>query len=312
MFNLVDQCKRKWKNLRDAYRAEAKRLERRIEGDKLFGTYSDDNNYKSKWAYFDAMSFIKFTKRRPFGDVCHEGDISNSNSLDRTSNHYDNETDFYEEENFQSAPTIKTEPEHNEMENETHNMDGYINNEDDDEEANDLLFEEFQNIATPQAARRLSSTLSIINTAEHKAHLAQQQTDANTTPSSSKKPYSNCKCSQRTDEQLHFLEDLGREEQKLISSTKQDITRSNNLDHIGDSDYNFLVSFLPQMKKMNELQNLQFRAKMCEIVLNILAPSMTVEMPSMAPSTVNIPAINQNLDNITNATATSTSSNALM
>ena len=49
-FNIyvVDQCKRKWKNLRDSYRAEIKRTERRIKYDKLTGTYSADNNYKTK------------------------------------------------------------------------------------------------------------------------------------------------------------------------------------------------------------------------------------------------------------------------
>lgn len=36
-----------------------------------------------------------------------------------------------------------------------------------------------------------------------------------------------------------------------------------------DGDYNFLVSFLPIMKKMSDIQKLEFRVKMSELALNI-------------------------------------------
>ena len=251
------------------------------------------------------MSFIQCPKRRLFTDFHHEEDFSNSNSPARTPNRYDSDTDLFKEEHFHDVSNAKSEPEHSSGEHEADNNASYAaTNEDDDEAANDLLFEEFQNITTPQAARRLSETLSMVNTAEHKAHLAQQQTDDKSTPSSTK-GNSSCKCTQRTDEQVHFLEDLGREEQKLITSTKQEITRSSNLDHIGDPDYNFLISFLPQIKKMNELQNLQFRAKISEIVLNILAPPMAEQLASIA-------SVCLKADTSINCQATCTSSNNLI
>uniref|UniRef100_A0A1I8Q0U4 MADF domain-containing protein n=1 Tax=Stomoxys calcitrans TaxID=35570 RepID=A0A1I8Q0U4_STOCA len=59
-------------------------------------------------------------------------------------------------------------------------------------------------------------------------------------------------------------------------------------DYSNDCDYNFLISFLPQLKRMNALQNLQFRAKMSEIVLNILSP--TLEVPcQVIPSMMSLP-----------------------
>ncbi|KAM7355845.1 uncharacterized protein ACRADG_001789 [Cochliomyia hominivorax] len=329
----VDQCKRKWKNLRDAYRAEIRRSERRIERDKLMGDYDPNTNYNSKWVYFPLMDFIGDNcLRRRCACFKNENANANSNDNNNTNNHqnqdYDNDddddvdndviNDDDEErdynnseynENMNSACDIKSEPSHNNMDSNIRNFHDNANakqraQEDEVEATNDMLFEEFQNIATPQAARRLSASLSLnkslqqnYNTMPQQQQQQQQQQNQNIIPSSSnainKNNNNNCsKCSQRTVDQVHFLEDLGREEQKLIKSTRQDITRSNNLDHIGDSDYNFLVSFLPQMKKMTELQNLQFRARMCDMVLNIFSPPTTVD---------NLRAVrSQNLSNVCN------------
>ncbi|XP_037819230.1 uncharacterized protein LOC119608749 [Lucilia sericata] len=55
----VEECKRVWKNLRDAYRAEVKRIELRIEKDIRKGSYDPNSDYSSKWSYFEAMQFIK-------------------------------------------------------------------------------------------------------------------------------------------------------------------------------------------------------------------------------------------------------------
>ncbi|XP_065359418.1 serine/threonine-protein kinase atg1-like [Calliphora vicina] len=262
----VDQCKRKWKNLRDAYRAEVRRSERRIERDKLIGEYDPNTNYNSKWVYFASMSFIGDNRQCASYNVEHENTNSNSNDNNHDNEHFNDS--IYNDDNYHSVYDIKLEPSHDNMEQElNHLADGRTADEEDDT-ANDMLFEEFQNIATPQAARRLSATLSMNNPLERNSPPQQVHQTAPT----AKSP--NCKCSKRSDDQVHFLQDLGREEQKLMKSTRQDITRSSKLDHVGDSDYNFLVSFLPQMKKMSELQNLQFRARMCDMVLNILAPSV--------------------------------------
>lgn len=293
----VDQCKRKWKNLRDAYRAEVRRSERRIERDKLTGVYDPQTNYNSKWVFFPSMSFISDiarSRRRNCCAVVDENTNSNSNGNnnhehDHDDSDHERDDEYYEDnhmddENFHSAYDIKLEPtcssSHNvSMENNLHNLENTAK-ADEDEVANDMLFEEFQSIATPQAARRLSANLSMNKPLQQNLQIPQQQQQQNVQPASARAP--NCKCSNRAEDQVHFLEDLGREEQQLIRSTRQDITRSNKLDHIGDSDYNFLVSFLPQMKKMSELQNLQFRARMCDMVLNIFAP------PAPPPPTTTI------------------------
>uniref|UniRef100_A0A1B0AQ66 MADF domain-containing protein n=1 Tax=Glossina palpalis gambiensis TaxID=67801 RepID=A0A1B0AQ66_9MUSC len=234
----VEQCKRKWKNLRDAYRAEIRRTVRR------------NGNYKCKWIYFELMSFIDGKpRRRDSNDQSSLHLENNSSSLDN--NVYDSE--------FHSFYDIKMEPQHN--------VDDNIESVqvDDDDTANDILFEEFQTVATPQAARRLSASISHKNPLERNAQ--------NNVSISVNEDQCRCSASERSHNQVHFLENLEKEEQKLIQSTRQDITRAQGISHVGDGDYNFLVSFLPQMKKMSEYQNLQFRAKMCELVLNIMTPT---------------------------------------
>ncbi|XP_039964769.1 probable serine/threonine-protein kinase fhkB [Bactrocera tryoni] len=231
----VEHCKRKWKNLRDAYRAEVRRSERRVERLKASGNYDSSMDVRSKWAYFDQMSFINDSRRPRYQSLTHksEGEGSNGSHDDAPG--------------FHSFCDIKMEPHH------TTDEDEY---EDDDQ-----LLEQFENAATPQAVRRLSNSISVANAAEDAAIAG---------TSSSRSP--NCKCSNRADDQVHFLENLEREEQSLMQSTRMDMTRDNSASHVGDSDYNFLVSFLPQMKRMSELQNLQFRAKMSELLLNIMTP----------------------------------------
>ncbi|XP_011182793.1 putative uncharacterized protein DDB_G0291608 [Zeugodacus cucurbitae] len=231
----VEHCKRKWKNLRDAYRAEVRRSERRVERLKASGNYDSSMDVRSKWAYFDQMSFINDSRRPRYQSLTHksEGEGSNGSHDDAPG--------------FHSFCDIKMEPHHT--------------TDEDDYEDDDQLLEQFEHAATPQAVRRLSNSISVANAAEDAAI---------TGASSSRSP--NCKCSNRADDQVHFLENLEREEQSLMQSTRMDMTRDNSSNHVGDSDYNFLVSFLPQMKRMSELQNLQFRAKMSELLLNIMTP----------------------------------------
>lgn len=231
----VEHCKRKWKNLRDAYRAEVRRSERRVERLKASGNYDSSMDVRSKWAYFDQMSFINDSRRPRYQSHTHKSEGEGSNgSHDDTPG-------------FHSFCDIKMEPQHT--------------TDEDDYEDDDQLLEQFESAATPQAVRRLSNSISVANAVEDAAIAG---------TSSSRSP--SCKCSNRADDQVHFLENLEREEQSLMQSTRMDMTRDNSTSHVGDSDYNFLVSFLPQMKRMSELQNLQFRAKMSELLLNIMAP----------------------------------------
>ncbi|XP_037939181.1 uncharacterized protein LOC119672246 [Teleopsis dalmanni] len=216
-------CKRKWKNLRDTYRAEVRRAERRAERLKNIEILNDTTKALSKWAYFQPMSFLSETKRTQHGtkdDICIKEDPVVTTPFD-----------------------VK--------------LESYHSTDDDNDEDDDFLFEKFNSVATPQAARRLSNCISVSNAIA-------------TDPNESNIENENCNCSKRSDDQIHFLEKLEREEQKLMQSTRQEIRSTNNICHIGDADYNFLISFLPQMKKMNEYQNLQFRAKMCQVLLNIM------------------------------------------
>ncbi|XP_053953235.1 uncharacterized protein LOC128860035 [Anastrepha ludens] len=230
----VEHCKRKWKNLRDAYRAELRRTERRVERLKASGDYDSSMNIGSKWAYFEPMSFINDTRRPRYHSHTHRSEGEGSNgSID-------------EPPGFHSFCDIKMEPHHT--------------SDEDEREEEERLLEQFVSAATPQAVRRLSNSISVANAVE----------DATTSATSRR---ASCKCSNRADDQVHFLENLEREEQSLMQSTRMDMRRDNNTSHVGDSDYNFLVSFLPQMKRMSELQNLQFRAKMSELLLNIMTPN---------------------------------------
>ncbi|XP_065361083.1 uncharacterized protein LOC135954779 [Calliphora vicina] len=104
------------------------------------------------------------------------------------------------------------------------------------------------------------------------SHLRQNSSE-NQTTADDKPTTSNGKCTKRSYDQANFLEDIEKDKHKLIKTPHSDITDSNNMVHLTDSDYNFLVSFLPQMKKINVLQNLQFRTKITNLMLSLMSQS---------------------------------------
>ncbi|XP_065361539.1 uncharacterized protein LOC135955160 [Calliphora vicina] len=71
-------------------------------------------------------------------------------------------------------------------------------------------------------------------------------------------------CTKRSYDQANSLEDLEKDEHNSIKTA-----RSNDMVPVTDDDYSFLVSYLPKMKKFNELQNLEFRAKITDLMLDI-------------------------------------------
>ncbi|XP_065361831.1 uncharacterized protein LOC135955408 [Calliphora vicina] len=87
-------------------------------------------------------------------------------------------------------------------------------------------------------------------------------------------------CTKRTYDQANFLEDLEKEEHNLTKSSRLGITRSNSMINVGDSDFNFLVSLLPQMKMINNLQNFKFREKMNNVMFNIMSASSSRNVKS--------------------------------
>ncbi|XP_065360409.1 transcription factor Adf-1-like [Calliphora vicina] len=246
----VDECKRKWKNLRDAYRAEVKRIELRIERDLLKGSYDTNAEYSSKWAFFEAMKFIEDSKRPRRSRVNENPNLSSNDNYND-----DNDSDQFAQ--FHNVESIKLEPD---AEMDT---DVYLLDDEDDDNKTQMYSEQL--LREAEQIQRNKSPQSIPGqNSPQKQNQAQKDRPTST----------HCKCTKRSYDQVHFLEDLEKEEQNLMKSTRLDITRTNDLGHVGDSDYNFLVSFLPQMKKMSDLQNLQFRAKITDVVLNIMSQSM--------------------------------------
>ncbi|KAI8126062.1 hypothetical protein CVS40_3854 [Lucilia cuprina] len=242
----IEECKRIWKNLRDAYRAEVKRIELRIERDLLKGSYDPNNEYGSKWTYFEPMQFVKHFKRRRRSRTYKAIDSPTHQAVNEVNIDNDDSDQFSQ---FHNMDNIKMEPDV-EMDTEVFSLD---DDDDDDDDEGGNYNQLYSEHLLKQAAQQNSSQ-------------KQPEAKPSTTP---------FKCSKRSYEQVHFLEDLEKEEQNLMKSTRLDISHSNDLAHVGDSDYNFLVSFLPQMKKMTELQNLQFRAKMTNLMLEIMSPTMS-------------------------------------
>ncbi|KAH8256220.1 hypothetical protein KR026_011196 [Drosophila bipectinata] len=233
----VDMCRTKWKNLRCSHR----RLSRRS------GLKYQPHHHHSpghQWLYADDMSFLD--------------------------GHYMPQDSGTNDEEDMPDPELAPD-----------SMMIFKDEKDQMEADNDALMQEFQNAATPQALRRLSQSISLASAAAEEqlspdSQELRQGMGLAGNPNSGQgsalaaAAASICHCAKRVDEQVNFLQNLEREEQQLMQSTSQDLARSKNVIHVGDSDYNYLMSFLPLMKQMTRLQNLRFRAKMGELLLQTM------------------------------------------
>nr|XP_016933391.1 probable serine/threonine-protein kinase fhkB [Drosophila suzukii] len=252
----VDVCRGKWKNLRCSYR----RKNRRSGVLKLQAAPSPGH----QWSYAEAMAFLD-------GQRLSKDDRDSSNN---------------EEEEAEGA--MKTEPETiiSTFKSEQTSV------ADEMEADNDALMREFQDVSTPQALRRLSESISLASAAaEEQLPLPQPPTASRLGPGLTINPHlhqgsamaaaaaSSCHCAKRVDEQVNFLESLEREEQQLMQSTSQDLARCKSVIHVGDSDYNYLVSFVPLMKQMTPIQNVFFRAKMGELLLQTMQQPPVQQQP---------------------------------
>ncbi|KAH8380110.1 hypothetical protein KR009_009038 [Drosophila setifemur] len=264
----VDLCRSKWKNLRCSYR----RLHRRGSLSKSQLPASPSPSHP--WTYAEGMSFLDAQRLR---------EDSGTNEDDETEPEMKGDEGKMKMTEPECILTFKTE-ERDQMEAD-----------------NDALMQEFQNAATPQALRRLSQNISLASAAAEESNLPESKVMVggiggrgmglgtgmglglgaspkfNQGSAMAAAAASSCHCSKRVDEQVNFLEGLEREEQQLMQSTSQDLARCKSVLHVGDSDYNYLVSFLPLMKQMTPIQNVFFRAKMGELLLQ------TMQQPPMAP-----------------------------
>ncbi|EDW69434.1 probable serine/threonine-protein kinase fhkB isoform X1 [Drosophila virilis] len=230
----VELCRSKWKNLRCSYRRQQHRSQQQLKRQQQASP-------AHLWSYAEAMSFLDGRRLRS-----------------DSSNNEDDDCDLALGESM----SFKTESQPT----------------DEMEADNDDLMQQFQSMATPQALRRLSHSISLASAAAEEQAAAAAPTTVLPTPMGRPSAVeaaaaSSCHCAKRVDEQVNFLESLEREEQQLIQSTSQDLARCKNILHVGDSDYNFLISFLPLMKQMSPLQNVAFRAKMGELLLQTMQQS---------------------------------------
>ncbi|XP_017066292.1 myb-like protein AA [Drosophila eugracilis] len=246
----VDVCRSKWKNLRCSYR----RKHRRSGNLSLHQSPTPGH----QWTYAEAMTFL-------------DGQRILKEDRDSSNNEEEEMDSSLRREPLIIMPNFKREN---------------TSASDEMEADNDALMREFQNVSTPQALRQLSENISLASAA---AEEQLPQSGLKIGPGISINPNlthgsalaaaaaNSCHCAKRVDEQVNFLENLEREEQQLMQSTSQDLARSKSVLHVGDSDYNYLVSFLPMMKQMTPIQNVFFRAKMGELLLQ------TMQQPPMQP-----------------------------
>ncbi|XP_017058826.1 probable serine/threonine-protein kinase mps1 [Drosophila ficusphila] len=243
----VDVCRSKWKNLRCSYRRQNRR--------SGLLKHQQSASPGHQWVFAEALSFLD-------GQRLLKEDRDSSNNE--------------EEPELESAFKAEPEPMVTTFKSEESSAAEEM------EADNDALMQEFQNAATPQALRRLSQSISLASAAAEEQVAPSASLGLKVGPGISVNPNlaqgtalaaaaaSSCHCAKRVDEQVNFLENLEREEQQLMQSTSQDLARCKSVLHVGDSDYNFLISFLPLMKQMTPLQNIFFRAKMSELLLQTM------------------------------------------
>lgn len=308
----VRMCKRKWINMRDTYYALVRRSKRFKARDQQLGIPEPLVSYESKWPYYKAMSFIEDHKGIRHRSTGESDDHTTSISADDVSK--DSQTHSISE--IKTEPTQLNDDQMYGLENDDGGCEYY------DFDSDDMAIEEFQSITAAEQQNShtyvLPKAKSAMETNENLEFYAISAPDSTTaihkTGNSGNTKYiksselqlleastisvrksSNeslpltvknenpCISSTGSEKRIHTFENLEHEEKYLIRSTQDDVRHSAKDHHMGDPDYNFLISFLPQMKKMNDVQNLQFRARMSEVVLNILVPSTATHHQSVPP-----------------------------
>ncbi|XP_061391584.1 uncharacterized protein LOC133326993 [Musca vetustissima] len=275
----VRQCRRKWGNLRDTYRALLRRCENRIKRDKALGVYNPKIQYAIKWTYYKELSFIKDNTRtrRNRPPIHQDQNINSQHSFNESQSNDIGEPQTTEEpddyEMFSAGDYREMEGGHYEEYEE-------FDDNDDDDGNDQISTEQFKNLFIPEDEfrRSISATQKSVpnnitkrtageNVGTTTTLKAEASTQTATTSNANKK---DCNCSAQNENLLKDIHNVLKLMQQQMSTTA-----TNNK----DPDYNFLVSFLPQLKQMNDIQNIQFRARMSDLVLDILMPVM----PTLTP-----------------------------
>ncbi|XP_075160529.1 uncharacterized protein LOC142233475 isoform X2 [Haematobia irritans] len=264
----AEQCKRKWKNIRDTYNALLKRRNQQIEKAKELGVYNPQKDYGSKWLYFQSMEFLKNSgkRKRSTLDVEEgtEDDIQSHKDrrITMESIHISSDEEVDDNEDLEKENIQYTTQHQN-----TIDPKDLLHQLPPSTTIYSVTKEKTKNVASPKQPPPPPPPPPLQASQPSPPVLA----EANNVNRPMRKPPSppkSCKCANN----VEFLENLEQQEQQLIKSTQEDIKRTEC--HINDPDYNFLISFLPQLKQMDDLQNLKFRSRLCDLVLDIMAPTV--------------------------------------
>ncbi|XP_065360462.1 uncharacterized protein LOC135954286 [Calliphora vicina] len=301
----VDTCKQIWNKLCLEFRERKKRIELCIKEDKLKGLYDPNNEYISKWAYFKDMLFLKditsshvndsddsdqFSKFHNLNNIKVESEVDLEPEVYLPDDGDDDDSQMHSIE-FLSEPTS---PQNLELADDKPSPAGGNYSKRSNNQANllevieekpglDLLDEDTVSQMYSKESHKMDNIkMEPELDLKPEIYLPDDEDDdtdsqefvsiqksPQTQGSADDKPSSTGgKYTKRSYDQAK-LKDLEEKEHNLIKSARLDGKTSNDMIHVGDSDYKFLVSLLPQMKKLTESQNIKFRVKMSDEMFNI-------------------------------------------
>ncbi|XP_065361198.1 uncharacterized protein LOC135954883 [Calliphora vicina] len=273
----VNDCKRKWTSLLLGYRLEVKRLELRIKEDKLKGSYNPKKEYRSKWMFYELMKFCDNIKNPSLMELGKtfvndiNSDDNDSNQVSKFQNNKMKEV-CLPECSPQAPGSVKSNiSEQNSSKNQepadkpttshskcTKRSYAQANCMDEVEKEKHSLIKS----ANVEPVPDLEPEVYI---PDHEDDDTDSQMSGMEFLSEQNSPQNQKSADDKSSSTGVSLEDIEKDEHSFTKSAKVGETDS----QISDSDYNFLVSFLPKMKKINELQKLQFRAKVAHLALDI-------------------------------------------
>ncbi|XP_046808505.1 uncharacterized protein LOC111681807 [Lucilia cuprina] len=250
----VTACKNTWKHLRACYRVGKNRSIRRICKDKANGTYDPTKrNYRNTWEYSKEMNFLEKVIKAKRTFEIKLLDDSDEEELQLLSMRC-----TYSKQPESEAPSCPSDNENTQFID-----DDNIKIEEESDNEIDMDDEEFLSIPINQ-----NNSLSKGASNQFLDDLDYNFLISFSAQMKPMTPIQNLQFrGQMTDLILNILK-IGHSSNGS-KAPDNDIQLKGFVD-ISDLDRNFLISFLPYMKMFTPLQNLQLRAKISEIMLNIL------------------------------------------
>uniref|UniRef100_A0A1I8PMM5 MADF domain-containing protein n=1 Tax=Stomoxys calcitrans TaxID=35570 RepID=A0A1I8PMM5_STOCA len=244
----VDECKCKWKNLRDSYRRYVSRCKK------------EGKQFTPKGIYFDEMEFVReqriYRKSKP-----------KPNQNEKAKQGSNSETNGQS----QNVGEIKCEAIEISDNEDASELGSYEDND-------DLSMYEFQDIQKisddSTSSQHFSNIDEVVNQSPEENPIEQRTLDSLLIPTVADGGEQNLgQINLETSKNSLLIPLVADQKEQNIGVFSQETPKPK--EHNQDSELNFLISFLPHMKKMTDMQNLQFRVRMSELVCKILAPSLT-------------------------------------